>query len=80
MELVHGLTLAEWLKSRGPMPLARFVPFLEAVANAANAANAAMDECVPPSTSRRSFDRAHALIDSTAKKAAATVGRATCCW
>jgi hypothetical protein len=43
---------------------------LEAVANAANAA---IDECPPPRESRRCFDRAHALISSTAEKAAAAV-------
>jgi hypothetical protein len=43
---------------------------IEAVANAASAA---MDECEPPPSSepRRSFHRAHALIGSTAEKAAA---------
>jgi WD40 repeat protein/serine/threonine protein kinase len=39
MELVHGLTLAEWLRSRGPMPLARFVPFFECVAQVVHAAH-----------------------------------------
>jgi hypothetical protein len=37
----------------------------------ANAANAAIDECArpPPSESRRSFDRAQALIGNAAEKA-----------
>jgi len=39
----------------------------------ANAANAAIDECAPPSESRRSFDRAQALIGNAAEKAAAAV-------
>jgi hypothetical protein len=39
----------------------------------ANAANAAIDECAPPSESRRSFDRAQALIGNAADKAAAAV-------
>jgi hypothetical protein len=39
----------------------------------ANAANAAIDECTPPSESRRSFDRAQALIGNAAEKAAAAV-------
>lgn len=43
---------------------------LEAVANAANAA---IDECSPPPESRRSFDRAQALIGTAAAKAAAAV-------
>jgi hypothetical protein len=39
----------------------------------ANAANAAIDECTPPSESRRSFDRAQALIGNAAEKSAAAV-------
>ena len=39
----------------------------------ANAANVAIDECAPPSESRRSFDRAQALIGNAAEKAAAAV-------
>jgi hypothetical protein len=39
----------------------------------ANAANTAIDECAPPSESRRSFDRAQALIGNAAEKAAAAV-------
>jgi hypothetical protein len=38
-----------------------------------NAANAAIDECAPPSESRRSFDRAQALIGNAADKSAAAV-------
>ncbi|HEX8107494.1 MAG TPA: protein kinase [Kofleriaceae bacterium] len=40
MELVHGITLAEWLRSRGSMPFARFVPFFECVAQVVQAAHA----------------------------------------
>jgi hypothetical protein len=43
---------------------------LEAVTNAACAA---IDECLPPAESRRSFDRAQALIGNAAEKAAAAV-------
>ena len=32
MERVHGVTLAEWLKLHGPMPLGQFVPFFERIA------------------------------------------------
>ena len=40
----------------------------------ANAASTAMDACAPPSSeSRQPFDRAHALISSTAEKAAIAV-------
>jgi serine/threonine protein kinase/WD40 repeat protein len=39
MELVHGNSLGEWLKARGPMPLAQFVPFLELVAEVVHAAH-----------------------------------------
>jgi hypothetical protein len=39
----------------------------------ANAANTAIDECTPPSDSRRSFDRAQALIGNAAEKATAAV-------
>jgi hypothetical protein len=65
-----------------PEPGARMHPFdafericyevleLEALANAPNAA---IDECAPPSESRRSFDRAQALIGNAAEKAAAAV-------
>ena len=65
-----------------PEPGARMHPFdafericyevleLEALANAANAA---IDECAPPSESRRSFNRAQALIGNAAEKAAAAV-------
>jgi len=38
-----------------------------------NAANAAMDECTPPSESRRSFDRAQALIGNAADKSDAAL-------
>jgi hypothetical protein len=43
---------------------------LEAVANAASAA---LDACPPPESSRRSFDRAQALIGHAAEKSAAAV-------
>src|ERR1044071_7555536 len=39
MELVQGITLGEWLKSRGPMPLDQFVPFFECVAQVVQAAH-----------------------------------------
>src|SRR5215510_3231995 len=39
MELVHGSTLADWLKTRGPMPLDQFVPFFECVAQVVHAAH-----------------------------------------
>jgi hypothetical protein len=32
MERVHGVTLAEWLKMHGPMPLGQFVAFFERIA------------------------------------------------
>jgi len=32
MERVHGVTLTEWLKLHGPMPLGQFVPFFERIA------------------------------------------------
>ena len=32
MEYVPGITLKQWLRDRGPMPLAQFVPFFEGVA------------------------------------------------
>jgi hypothetical protein len=65
-----------------PKPSGRMSPFdafericyevleLEALSNAANAA---IDECAPSSESRRSFDRAQALIGNAAEKAAAAV-------
>src|SRR5678815_5320825 len=39
MELVHGITLNEWLKAHGPMPLEQFVPFFEYVAQVVHAAH-----------------------------------------
>ncbi|HEY6174197.1 MAG TPA: serine/threonine-protein kinase, partial [Kofleriaceae bacterium] len=39
MELVQGVTLGEWLKSRGPMPLDQFVAFFECVAQVVQAAH-----------------------------------------
>jgi WD40 repeat protein/serine/threonine protein kinase len=39
MELVHGITLGDLLKSRGPMPLDEFVPFFECVAQVVQAAH-----------------------------------------
>jgi WD40 repeat protein/serine/threonine protein kinase len=39
MELVPGITLAQWLKMRGPMPLDQFVPFFECVAEVVQAAH-----------------------------------------
>ena len=39
MELVQGITLGEWLKSRGPMPLDQFVAFFECVAQVVQAAH-----------------------------------------
>src|SRR6185369_2907773 len=32
MERVNGITLTEWLKRHGPMPLGQFVPFFERIA------------------------------------------------
>jgi serine/threonine-protein kinase len=32
MEYVHGITLKQWLRDHGPMPLEQFVPFFEGVA------------------------------------------------
>jgi serine/threonine-protein kinase len=39
MELVQGITLGDWLKTRGPMSLAEFVPFFECVAEVVHAAH-----------------------------------------
>src|SRR5215510_3612723 len=39
MELVHGVSLGDWLKARGPMPLAQFVPFFELIAEVVHAAH-----------------------------------------
>src|SRR5262249_46912613 len=39
MELVHGVTLADWLKTRGPMSLEQLVPFFECVAEVVQAAH-----------------------------------------
>ena len=39
MELVQGATLGDWLQSRGPMPLAQFVPFVERAAQVVEAAH-----------------------------------------
>jgi len=37
MELVRGVTLGAYLKARGPMPLAVFVPFFECIAEVVHA-------------------------------------------
>jgi WD40 repeat protein/serine/threonine protein kinase len=39
MELVHGITLDEWLREHGPMPLAELVPFFECVAQVVQVAH-----------------------------------------
>jgi hypothetical protein len=39
----------------------------------ANAASTAMDECSPPPTGRRSFDRAHALLGTAAVQSTTAV-------
>ncbi len=39
MELVQGITLGEWLKTRGPMPLDQFVPYFECVADVVHTAH-----------------------------------------
>jgi WD40 repeat protein/serine/threonine protein kinase len=39
MELVQGITLCDWLKTRGPMSLGEFVPFFECVAEVVHAAH-----------------------------------------
>jgi serine/threonine protein kinase len=39
MEMVHGVTLAHWLETRGPMPLEQFVPFFDCVAQVVQAAH-----------------------------------------
>ncbi|HEX2686404.1 MAG TPA: protein kinase, partial [Kofleriaceae bacterium] len=39
MEFVHGITLKRWLRDRGPMPLAQFVPFFEHVAEVVQTAH-----------------------------------------
>jgi WD40 repeat protein/serine/threonine protein kinase len=39
MELVHGITLDEWLRERGPVPLETFVPFFECIADVVQAAH-----------------------------------------
>ena len=39
MELVHGVTLGDWLETHGPMPLEQFVPFFEHVAEVVHAAH-----------------------------------------
>ncbi len=39
MELVQGITLDDWLRTRGPMPLEQFVPFFECVAEVVQAAH-----------------------------------------
>jgi eukaryotic-like serine/threonine-protein kinase len=39
MELVQGVTLTDWLKDRGPMPLDQFVPFFQRLAEVVHAAH-----------------------------------------
>ncbi|MBC7976434.1 MAG: protein kinase [Myxococcales bacterium] len=39
MELVQGVTLGEWLKTHGPMPLDQFVPYFECVADVVHTAH-----------------------------------------
>jgi len=39
MELVHGITLRNWIRDRGPMPLEQFVPFFECVAEVVHTAH-----------------------------------------
>jgi len=39
MELIRGNTLGEYLKARGPMPLAEFVPFFECISEVVHAAH-----------------------------------------
>ncbi|HEX7840082.1 MAG TPA: serine/threonine-protein kinase, partial [Kofleriaceae bacterium] len=39
MERVQGVTLAEWLTTHGPMPLAQFVPFFERITAAVQTAH-----------------------------------------
>ncbi len=39
MELVRGVTLGAYLKARGPMPLAEFVPFFKHIAEVVHAAH-----------------------------------------
>jgi WD40 repeat protein/serine/threonine protein kinase len=39
MEFVHGITLKHWLRDRGPMPIERFVPFFEYVAEVVQTAH-----------------------------------------
>jgi serine/threonine protein kinase len=39
MEFVRGVTLGAYLKARGPMPLAEFVPFFEGIAEVVHAAH-----------------------------------------
>jgi eukaryotic-like serine/threonine-protein kinase len=39
MELVKGVTLAAWLEAHGPMPLDRFVPFFDCVAEVVHEAH-----------------------------------------
>jgi len=39
MEYVRGITLKHWLRDRGPMPLALFVPFFEGIADVVQCAH-----------------------------------------
>jgi hypothetical protein len=39
MERVHGVTLYEWVETRGAMPFEQFVPFFECVAEVVQAAH-----------------------------------------
>jgi WD40 repeat protein/serine/threonine protein kinase len=39
MELVQGITLSDWLTTRGPMPLGQFVGFFECIAEVVHAAH-----------------------------------------
>jgi len=39
MEFVHGITLKHWLRDRGPMSLAQFVPFFENLAEVVQTAH-----------------------------------------
>jgi serine/threonine-protein kinase len=39
MERVQGITLAQWLKMHGPMPLPQFVPFFERIASVVQTAH-----------------------------------------
>jgi len=68
MELVQGVSLGDWLKARGPMPLAQFVPSSSSIAEVVPRCPPARHRAPRPQALQRHGDRERSAVAAQAAR------------